>query len=49
MTCCLCGTETDRGHHCAYRGCDRWICEGCAEGCAMCEDHWVKTKMEAGV
>ena len=49
MICAICNLETERGHRCAHPHCDRWICEGCAEGIAMCEDCWDRTRKEAGV
>lgn len=46
MTCCLCGQENARGHHCISQGCEQWICESCADGCAMCEPCFVRTRKE---
>jgi hypothetical protein len=49
MTCTLCGRETDKGHWCILSGCDQWIGDCCADGCAMCDKHFEQTRKAAGV
>ncbi len=49
MTCTLCGRETEGGHWCIVKGCDQWIGDCCADGCAMCDEHFQQTRKAAGV